>query len=137
MNELIINGKDAYKEWGVRIGDGFFDNLEMPASMKEVVYNDSRNEHGLRTVNVNPKFASREITLTMTVEGISHSDFRTKKLNFINELCKGDARFSSPKNNSDVYTLEYLRCTSYSQNYQKTFCKMAIKFREANPTKRA
>ena len=27
MAELIINGKDAFTEWGIRMGDGFLDTL--------------------------------------------------------------------------------------------------------------
>lgn len=46
MAELIINGKDAFQEWGVRMGDNFLDVLNAPVPMKEFIENSSRLEHG-------------------------------------------------------------------------------------------
>lgn len=46
MAELIINNKDALKEWGVRMGNSFFDVLGAPVSLKEFIENKSRLEHG-------------------------------------------------------------------------------------------
>ena len=48
MIDLLINSKDAYVTWGVRMGDGFLDALGASAPMKEFIENKSRLEHGKR-----------------------------------------------------------------------------------------
>ena len=45
MAELIINGREALKEWGVRMGDNFLDVLGAPVPLKEFIENKSRLEH--------------------------------------------------------------------------------------------
>ena len=42
MAELIINGREALKEWGVRMGDNFLDVLGAPVPLKEFIENKSR-----------------------------------------------------------------------------------------------
>ena len=37
MAELIINGREALKEWGVRMGDNFLDVLGAPVPLKEFI----------------------------------------------------------------------------------------------------
>ena len=48
MADLLINGRDAYKTWGVRMGDKFLDVLGASLPMKEFIENKSRLEHGKR-----------------------------------------------------------------------------------------
>lgn len=86
-NELIINNKDAYATWGVRMGDNFLDVLGASSPMKEFIENKSRLEHGKRVIINDPKIDEREITLSFTIEGSSQSDYQSKKklslMNFI------------------------------------------------------
>ena len=77
--DLIINGKDAFSTWGVRMGDGFLDAIDGFNQMKDYIENESRLEHGKRVITDNVKVDSREITLQFTIEGNSESDYRTKK----------------------------------------------------------
>lgn len=79
MNELLINGENAYTTWGVRMGDGFLDVLGASSPMKEFIENKSRLEHGKRVIINNPKVDEREITLSFTIEGNSQSDYQSKK----------------------------------------------------------
>lgn len=44
--DLIINGKDAFITWGVRMGDGFLDAIDGFNEMKDYIENESRIEHG-------------------------------------------------------------------------------------------
>lgn len=37
MNELLINGKDAYTTWGVRMGRGFLDAIGASSPMKDFI----------------------------------------------------------------------------------------------------
>lgn len=50
MSELLINNKDAYTIWGVRMGKGFLDVLGASSPMKEFIENKSRLEHGKRVI---------------------------------------------------------------------------------------
>ena len=45
MNELLINGENAYTTWGVRMGEGFLDVIGASAPMKDFIENKSRLEH--------------------------------------------------------------------------------------------
>ena len=89
MAELLINNKDAYAIWGVKMGKGFLDVLGASSSMKEFIENKSRLEHGKRVIVNDPKIDEREITLSFTIEGKSQSDYQAKKKAFFVELYKG------------------------------------------------
>ena len=39
MADLIINSKDAYSTWGVRMGEGFLDALGGASPMKDFIEN--------------------------------------------------------------------------------------------------
>ena len=53
-NDLIINGKDAYKTWKVCMGSKFLDNLETPPPLKDYITSGSRTENGQRVI-VSPR----------------------------------------------------------------------------------
>ena len=105
MNELLINGENAYTTWGVRMGDGFLDVLGASSPMKEFIENKSRLEHGKRVIINNPKVDEREITLSFTIEGNSQSDYQSKKKAFFDELYKGKIDIQIPANSSEVTIL--------------------------------
>ena len=48
MTELIINGKDAFTEWGIRMGDGFLDTRNGYFPMKEYITNNARTQDGVQ-----------------------------------------------------------------------------------------
>lgn len=135
MADLIINGKDAFETWGVRMGDNFLDALGASAPMKEYIENSSRLEHGKRVLVTNAKLDSRELTLTFTIEGISKSDYQEKKKCFYNELYKGAIDIEVPANNTDIYHLLYRgKSVTYAQSIDRTFGKISSKFEESNPS---
>lgn len=138
MADLLINGKDAYASWGIRMDIGFLDALCAPASMKEYIENESRLENGKRVFTGNAKLDSREVTLSFTLTGKSQEDYRTKKKAFYDELYKGAMTIKVPADSTDVYNLVYLgKSISYAQNTARTFGKLSIKFLEPNPTNRS
>ena len=138
MNELLINTKDAYATWGVRMGDGFLDAIGSSAPMKEFIENKSRLEHGKRVIIDNPKLDERELTLSFTIEGSSQSDYQMKKKAFFDELYKGTVDVQVPANGSDVYHLIYLgKSITYAQSLDRTFSKCSMKFCEPNPVNRS
>lgn len=137
MNELLINNKDAYTTWGVRMGDGFLDSIGASAPMKEFIENKSRLEHGKRVIINNPKVDEREMTLSFTIEGSSQSDYQTKKKAFFEELYKGTVDIQIPANSNEIYHLIYIgKSITYAQSLDRTFGKVSSKFCEPNPSLR-
>lgn len=137
MADLLINNKNAYATWGVRMGESFLDTLGASAPMKEFIENKSRLEHGKRVIINNPKVDEREITLSFTIEGNSPSDYQTKKKAFFDELYKGVVDIQVPANSDEVYHLVYLgKSITYGQNIERTFGKVSNRFCEPNPANR-
>lgn len=137
MNGLLINNKDAYATWGVRMGDGFLDTIGAPAPMKEFIENKSRLEHGKQMIVSNPKLNEREITLSFTIEGSSQSDYLIKKKAFFEELYKGTVNIQVPANSTEIYHLIYLgKSITYAQSLDRNFGKISSKFCEPNPINR-
>lgn len=136
--DLIINGKDAFSTWGVRMGDGFLDAIDGFNQMKDYIENESRLEHGKRVITDNAKVDSREITLQFTIEGSSESDYRTKKKAFQTELEKGAVNIKVPVLGNEVYKLVYLgKSVSYGLSLDRCFGKISSKFEEPNPMDRS
>lgn len=137
MADLIINGRDAFLVWGVRMGDKFLDVFGASVPMKEFVENKSRLEHGKRVITTNPRLDSREIILAFTIEGNTPSDYADKKKRFYDELYKGGVTIQVPKNSDEVYHLIYLgKSVIYGQSLDRTFGKLSVKFEEINPAQR-
>jgi hypothetical protein len=131
--ELIINGKDAYTEWGVSMGDKFLDALGEIAGMKEYVTNNNRLKDGVDYVNTIPKIDERSVTLTFTITGENSVDFLDKKNSFYEELYHGDIALKVPANGNEIYHLKYKNSTgAYAQNIERTFAKLGVKFQEPN-----
>ena len=137
MAELLINNKDAYAIWGVKMGKGFLDVLGASSSMKEFIENKSRLEHGKRVIVNDPKIDEREITLSFTIGGLFQSEFsKIKKACFV-ELYKGKVDIQVPANGSEMYHLIYLgKNITYAQSLGRTFGKISAKFNEPNPASR-
>ena len=139
LPEIRINGSSTlYKDYGVRMGEGFLDALTEPLTLKENVENESRLEHGKRVVvEDEPKFASREVMLDFTISGNTPADFLTKKNAFLAMLYKGKITLEVPQESDTVYHLIYRgKGSEYSMNVQRTFCHMILKFEEPNPNHR-
>ena len=136
--DLLINGKDAFSTWGVRMGDGFLDAIDGFNEMKDYIENESRLEHGKRVITDNAKVDSREITLQFTIEGSSESDYRAKKKAFQTELEKGAVNIKIPALGSEVYKLVYLgKSISYGLSLDHCFGKVSSRFEEPNPMDRS
>lgn len=133
--DLYINGKDAWDTWGVRMGDGFLDAIDGFNEMKDYIEDESRLEHGKRVITDNAKVDSREITLQFTIEGVSESDYRTKKKSFQTEMEKGAVNIKVPALGNEVYKLVYSgKSVSYGLSLDRCFGKVSSKFEEPNPT---
>lgn len=135
--ELLINGKDAWEEWGVNMGEGFIDAIDAFVPMKDYIENESRLEHGKRVLVTNPRMASREITLHFTIKGVDERDYRWKRTIFEATLIRGNVEITVPKLNDSVYRLIYLgKSVSYALNRARNFATLSAKFEEPNPSER-
>lgn len=138
IGDLIINGKDAFATWGVRMGEGFLDAIDGFNEMKDYIENESRLEHGKQVITDNAMVDSREVTLQFTIEGSSESDYRTKKKAFQVELERGAVNIKIPAIGNEVYKLVYLgKSISYGLSTDRCFGKVSSKFCEPNPTDRS
>lgn len=135
--ELYINGKDAWSEWGVNMGDGFLDAIDGFAPMKEYIENESRAEHGKRVLLVSPRVASRDLTLNFSILGATEADFREKRNDFEKELRKGWVEIVVTALGVNVYRLIYTgKSVSYALSLKRNLCKFSAKFEEPNPANR-
>jgi len=137
MAALLINSKDAYSEWGVRMGDGFIDALFQPPTLKDYITNDSALEAGTQYCSYVPKQASRKLTLVFTLEGDTQAEYLANRVAFYNVLEAGDLTVQVPDVADDVFTLKYTGTSvSFAQNTARTFCKLSLSFAEPDPTNR-
>lgn len=136
--ELIINSNTrTYEDWGVSMGDGFCDALAEPLTPKEYVTNESRLEHGKRVLVNNPHWQARDVTLLFTLKGTDAADFRAKRQAFLTEIYKGEVTVCVPSLDNLVYKFVYTgKGGDYGRDPSGTFCKMALKFTEADPSDR-
>lgn len=136
MTELIINGKDAFTEWGIRMGDGFLDTLNGYFPMKEYITNNDHTQDGVQYVGT-PKVNERSLTLNFTMEGANASDFNAKNKAFVEVMRGGDVSIQVPNDSTDVYHLKYTgKSCTFARNVERTFAKIGLAFVEPNPTNR-
>lgn len=136
MTELIINGKDAYQEWGVRMGEGFLDTLNGYYPLKEYITNNDRTQDGVQYFGA-PKVNERSLTLNFTIEGSDKDDFTVKNRAFAEMMRKGDVTIQVPADSPDVYHLKYTgKSCTFARNVERTFAKVGLAFIEPNPTNR-
>lgn len=136
MTELIINGKDAYQEWGVRMGEGFLDTLNGYYPLKEYITNNDRTQDGVQYFGA-PKVNERSLTLNFTIEGSDKDNFTIKNRAFAEMMRKGDVTIQVPADRPDVYHLKYTgKSCTFARNVERTFAKIGLAFIEPTPTNR-
>ena len=137
MSELMINGNDAFKIWGVRMGDGFLNSLFEPAALKDFIESESRMQNGKRYSVDDVRLSDRELTLSFTIQGKSTAEFYENRQRFLEELYKGKIEVSVPRVSDDVFRLIYTgNSITYQMNTKRTFCQISAKFIEQNPANR-
>lgn len=136
MADLLINSVDAYKTYGVRMGDEFLDAIQAEAPMKGYTTNDNRLENGVRYGST-PKIDERSVNLMFTIEGNSPADFKAKKKAFDAILYAGDVTICVPADSDDIYHLKYTGASvTFARNIARTFAKISVSFKEPDPTNR-
>ncbi len=132
---LIINGKDAKKEWGVLTTSATLSALLAPAGMKERPSFTSRLEHGSRIDNSDPKTAQRELNLEIQLTARTPEEFFARHEAFCAELEKGAFTLSTTDRSKTVYHLLYNSCSQYTQ-FCRGIATLSLKCTEPNPKNR-
>lgn len=135
IGELFINGKDAYKEWGISMDDTALSALMTPAPNKEFVENKSRLEHGKRVVATNPKKDERNLTLQINLTAPDKDTFFARYDSFCNELAIGVLEIRTKYQPEVLYRTIYLSCQQFSQ-FMQGIGKFVLKLNESNPMNR-
>lgn len=146
-NELLINGQDAYAQWGVRMGDGFIDALTTTPSPKQCIRSESRIENGARilpgpTTSSNGTqrryVASRDITLVFNMHANSRERLYSNRKSFTDTLLQGKITLKVPSLPGDeTYRLLWTGTGGpFSTSLDGLNCVMMMKFTEPNPADR-
>lgn len=133
--DLYINSQDAWDTWKVAMGDGFIENLLLPAGTKDFIENDSRLENGKKVVFNSPKVASREVTLTFNIHGDTTSEYLSNYKAFVSALQAGKVTVRVPAVGM-TFTLVYKKSTSFALGRSRMNSRLAVKFEEPDPTDR-
>ncbi|WP_270229277.1 hypothetical protein [Parabacteroides distasonis] len=117
------------------MSDNFLENISIAAPLKDFIENNSRLEHGKRMIISDPKLASRNVTLTFTINGKTPEEYLDHYRAFVAELHKGNVALRVPAL-GETYKLVYLNSASYALDGSRTVSKLACKFVEPNPQDR-
>lgn len=132
---LIINGKDARKEWGIVTTSSTLSALLTPPGMKERATFTSRLEDGSRIDNYEPKVASRDLNLELQMTAENPEEFYERYSSFCEELEKGCIDISTTDRRGVVYHLLYNSCSQYTQ-FCRGMATLSLKVTEPNPKDR-
>lgn len=136
---ITINGTDI-STMGVSLEKGSYAALLLPAALKGFVENNDPTKHGTEVLTHKAdgtslaRIAERDVTLTFLIMGDNEADFMAKYADFVELLHGGNIKLYI----SDLgrtFRLIYSNSTQYD-NYRLKACKLAVKFREPNPTNR-
>ena len=132
---LIINGKDARKTWGVLTTPNTLSALLAPCSMKERPSFNSRLEDGSRIDNSEPKVAQRDLNMEIQMTARSPEQFYARHAAFCEELEKGAFNLSTTDRPDVIYHLLYDSCPQYTQ-FCRGIATLNLKCTEPNPKDR-
>lgn len=133
--ELFINGVDAYIEYGISMDSSALSALMTPSPNKEFIENKSRQEHGKRVVNVNPKKDERDLSLSFHIKASNRDDFMEKYGKFCLVLASGKLEIRTRYQPDVLYRTNYISCTQFSE-YRLGLAKFTLKLNEPNPENR-
>lgn len=134
--ELKINGRDAYAEWGISLDSKGLSALMTPAPLKDVIENESRLEHGSRTINTNPRKAARDISLPMHMHAHTEEAFLANYAAFCAILETGSLDIWTKYQPATHYKVLYKSCTQF-QEYGRGIAKFVLRLYESNPGDRS
>lgn len=133
--ELIINGHDAFEQWGISFTSSSLSALMTPAPKKAFISNKSRNSDGKRVVAVNPRQDERQLTLEFNLTAHDEHEFFNRYEQFCHQLDTGMLFISTKYQPGVVYKTEYESCTQFTQ-FVRQMARFSLKLTEPNPKDR-
>lgn len=136
---ITINGI-SISSLGVSIEKGGYAALLTPAPLKDFVENNDPTKHGTEVLTHKSngdslaRVAERDVTLTFLITGTTEDDFMAKYAHFVALLHDGNINLHIP-DLGRTFKLIYRNSTQYD-NFRLKACKLAVKFREPNPSDR-
>lgn len=134
MELVRLNGFDAFDKYGVSFPPSAINAIMTPASLKEFVTNESRDEDGSRVIFHNPRQAQRELTIEMHLHASSLRELIQRYKQLIRIFESGMFTIELERNPGDIYHFIYESCNSFSMG--EKLAKFALKLIEPNPTNR-
>lgn len=136
VEELYINDKDAYKEWGIIFGSGSFTALLTPSPVKAYIENKSALDNGKQILSGNgPKIDERTIQLTFYLRAKNLTQFLERYNKFCQVLQGGKLDIRTKYQPGVTYHCYYLSCQQFTQ-YNGRLAKFILKVNEPNPADR-
>lgn len=131
--ELYINDKDAYTEWGISMSDTALSALLTPPALKAFPENNNRLQHGKQVAVVNPRWESRDLTLTFNLTASSEREFFDRYARFCDEvLSKGKLFIRTRYQLLTQYACLYVSCQQFTQ-FSRGMAMFVLKLMEPNP----
>lgn len=134
--QLLINGKDAFTEYGIFMDETALSTLMTPAPNKEFISNKYRSKDGKRVIPHNPRLDEREITLPFNMTANSPETFLANYYKFCEDvLAKGMLTLHTSFLPNVWFRCIYLSCTQFSE-FIRELAKFSLKLNEPDPTDR-
>ena len=135
VGELIINGKDAYINWGITLDDTSVAALMTPPPVKDFTENKSRSIDG-KVVNIkNPRLDERNIQLSINITAPDRGAFLLRYWSFCEELATGQLDIQTVFTGSAVYRTIYKDCRQFEQ-FNGRIGKFVLTLNEPDPSNR-
>lgn len=135
--ELYINGKDAYRRWGVSIETAGISALMTPLPLKENVENSSALSNGKDVIlEETPKIDSREVNLVVHLTASSKSEFLSRYYGFCSELKKGRVKIWISHVPNETYKCIYRNCSQFAE-FVFGYGSFTLRLEEDDPTDRS
>lgn len=134
--ELIINGKDAFTNWGISLEPTTgISALMAPVPQKTAIENKSRAKNGKEVIPTTLQ-DERDITIPIHLCAKNKTDFLSKYGGFCAELATGVVNITTSHNPGVMYRCTYISCNNYSQ-FRFGIAKYSLRLNEPNPANRA
>lgn len=137
MEKLYINNTLA-SSMGIRMGEGFIDSIEAPVELKSYISNASRLLDGVQVVTLEPRKASRSLTLTFVVTGDTPEHYREHKRWLLEQFYKMKVDIKAPfLDGSPTFHLLYTgKSVTYAESRSHCSGTIAAGFDEPDPSNR-
>lgn len=136
--KLIINGVDAWTQYGVFLEDGSYDKLLSGVSMKPYTENKSRAIDGKSVRVKNPRVEDRDVNVVFCFSNRGSSTFLNRLDSFITSLQNGGENGITTIYVSEINrTFRFVYLSNLNLNQTGlSIGKIVVRFNEPNPKNR-